>query len=225
MKFYGFHQTGITNMLKRGRNPVYPYITKPAKRAKATPIATKSYVRRLIARNEEEKYAIVQASYTVNTTPGIYSLANTSQGSSGGTHVGDECRLKSIWFRWAMGVADVSNVMRVIIFVWHPNIALGTPAATQILKTVTVPNQITSCYQEDGEDMYTILYDRVQSLSTLAGTSNPVGMWQRKLNLKQDYTTGSSNCSNNIFVLLVSDSGAVTDPYIYFTSRIAFTDA
>ena len=77
-------------------------------------------LKRALHKDEEEKYAIVQASYTVSITPGIYTIANTSQGSSGGTHVGDECRLRSIWFRWAMGVADVTNVMRVIIFVWHP---------------------------------------------------------------------------------------------------------
>lgn len=192
-------------------------------------MATIPQVRRIVKRaihvDEEEKYAIVQGSYTVNTTAGIYNLANTAQGSSGGTHIGDECRLKSVWFRWAMGVADVSNVMRVILFVWHPNMGFATPAATSILKTVTPPNQITSCYQEDGEDQYTILYDRVQPLVTVGDNYNPVGLFTRKLNLKQDYTTGSSNCSNNIFLLLISDSGAVSDPYIYFTSRVAFTDA
>ena len=193
-------------------------------------VATVPQVRRIVKRalhkDEEEKYAIVQASYTVSITPGIYTIANTSQGSSGGTHVGDECRLRSIWFRWAMGVADVTNVMRVIIFVWHPLMSFAAPAATNILKTVTPPNQITSCYQEDGEDQYTILYDHVQALGTVAGTpSNPVGLFRRKLNLKQDYATGSSNCSNNLYVLLVSDSGAVTDPYIYWTSRVAFTDS
>lgn len=192
----------------------------------ATVPQVRRIVRSALHKDEEEKYAIVQAAYTVNTTCGIYNIANTSQGSSGGTHVGDECRLTSIWIRWAMGVADVTNVMRMIVFVWKPNMAFVAPAATSILKTVTPPNQITSCYNEDGEDQYTILYDLVQPLSTIGGTpSNPCGVFKRKLNLKQDYATGSSNCSNNIYVLLVSDSGAVTDPYVYFTSRVGFTDA
>lgn len=83
----------------------------------ATVKQVRKIVKKALHKDEEEKYAIVQASYSVNTTCGIYNIANTSQGSSGGTHVGDECRLKSIWFRWQMGVADVTNVMRIIIFV------------------------------------------------------------------------------------------------------------
>lgn len=202
---------------------------KPANISMSNQPATVKQVRKIVKKalhkDEEEKYAIVQASYSVSTTAGVYNIANTSQGSSGGTHVGDECRLKSIWFRWAMGVADVSNVMRIIIFVWHPLMSFASPAALNILKTTTTPNQITSCYQEDGEDQYTILYDKVQPLCTSGDNYNPVGIFKKKLNLKQDYATGSSNCSNNIYVLLISDSGAASDPYIYFTSRVAFTDS
>lgn len=201
------------------------YSTRPKKVSKvATVPQVKSIVKRALHKDEEEKYAIVQASYSVSTTAGIYSLANTSQGSSGGTHIGDECRLKSIWFRWQTIVADTYNVVRIIVFVWKPNIGFATPAALNILKTVTTPNQLTTCYNEDGEDMYHILYDNVIPMVT-GNTNTKVGKFQKRLNLKQDFLTGSSNCSNNIYVLLISDSGAAADPTVNFTSRIAFTDA
>lgn len=183
-------------------------------------------VRRALHADEEEKYAIVHASYSVSTAAGVYSLSNTSQGASGGGHIGDECRLRSIEFRWEAIVGDTFNVIRCVVFVWKPNMALtGTPADTDILKTVTPPNQITSCYEEDGEDMYRILADFNVCMVTGGDNQVKTGKFSRKLNLKQDYTTSTSNCSNNIFVLLISDSGAVAHPTFNFTSRIAFTDA
>lgn len=192
--------------------------------AKTTVPQVKAIVRKAIHAEEEEKYAIINASYGVATAPGLYVLTNTSQGSSGGTHIGDECRLKSLWFRYNVTVADASNAVRVILFIWKPNLAYAAPAALDILKTVTTPNQLTSCYEEDGEDMYRILYDRVHFVSAV-GPVQTGALVTRKLNLKMDFATGSSNASNNVYVLLVSDSGAVSDPTVNFTSRISFTDA
>jgi len=151
-------------------------------------------------------------------------LSNTSQGSSGGTHIGDECRLKSLWFRYNVTVADASNQVRVILFIWKPNLSYASPAALNILKTVTTPNQMTTCYNEDGEDMYRILYDKVHFLSAV-GPVQAGALVTRKLNLKMDFATGLSNGSNNVYALLVSDSGAASDPTVNFTSRIAFTDS
>jgi hypothetical protein len=191
-------------------------------------VATVPQVRRIVKsalhKDEEEKYAIINQSYSVSTTPGLYVLTNTAQGSSGGTHVGDECRLKSLWFRYNLTVADASNALRVILFTWKPNLGYASPAALNILKTVTTPNQLTSAYQEDGEDMYHILYDRVHFVSAV-GPVQAGGLVKRKLNQKMDFSTGSSNGSNNIYLLLVSDSGAASDPTFNFTSRVAFTDA
>lgn len=214
-------------MFKRGRTTTLKQTSGIFKKRKVAPgLASKTYVKRLIAKNEEIKYANVNNQISPSTTPGIYNLANTSQGSSGGAHLGDECILKSLWFRYTMNVADVSNYLRMIIFVWKPNMGYVAPSASAILKTTTNPYNLTSMYNEDGEDQYRILYDVTHCLATNAGTpyikSETI---QRKLNLKQDYLTGSSNCSNNIYVLLVSDSAVPSDPFITWSSQVGFTDA
>lgn len=200
--------------------------SRPARPAKRSKVATTKYVKRLIAKNEEIKYANVNNQISPSTTVGIYTLANTTQGVGGGSHVGDECILKSLWLRYTMNVADISNFLRIIIFVWKPNMGYVAPSASSILKTTTTPYNLTSMYQEDGEDQYKILYDVTHCLSTQGGTpyvkSETI---QRKLNLQQDYITGSSNCSNNLYILLVSDSAVPTDPFITWSSRVGFTDA
>lgn len=196
------------------------------KSAKRQKVATQRYVKRLISANEEIKYANVNNQIAPSTTPGIYTLANTSQGASGGQHLGDECVVRSIWLRYTMNVADISNFLRVILFVWKPNLGYVAPSAAAILKTITNPYNLTSMYNEDGEDQYRILYDVTHCLATQGGTpyvkSETI---KRKLNLKQDYLTGSSNCSNNLYLLLVSDSAVPSDPFITWSSQVGFTDA
>lgn len=211
--------------MKRSRSSVGPTIVKSlfSKRSK---VATQKYVKRLIARNEEIKYANVNNQISPSTTVGIYTLANTSQGVGGGSHVGDECILKSLWLRYTMNVADISNFVRMIIFVWKPNLGYVAPSASAILKTTTNPYNLTSQYQEDGDDQYTILYDQTFCLATQGGTPYvQSGTIQRRLNLKQDYSTGTSNCSNNLYLLLVSDSAVPSDPFVTWSSRVGFTDA
>lgn len=210
--------------MKRGRSFVSSSSKKsPSKRSK---VASQSYVKRLIRKNEEIKYANVNNQISPTTSVGIYTLANTSQGVGGGSHVGDECILKSLWLRYTMDVQDISNYLRVLIFVWKPNMGYVAPTPANILKTTTAPYNLTSMYQEDGEDQYRILYDVTHCLSTQAGTpyvkSETI---QRKLNLRQDYTTGTSDCSNNLFILLVSDSAVAPSPFITWSSRVGFTDA
>lgn len=196
-----------------------------AKRAKPT-VATQSYVKRLIKRNEEVKYANVSNTYSVTTTPGVYSLSNTSQGTTGGQHLGDECILKNLEMRFLVSVADSTNVVRVTIFRWKPNIAYVGASAAAVYKTVTAPLALTSVFLEDGEDMYTILYDEVICLAAAGGNPEQVyRLIRRQLNYKQDYLTSSSNCSNNIYMILTSDSTAATDPQFQFFSKIGITDA
>lgn len=192
---------------------------------KTTVPQVKSIVKRAIARDEEIKFAEVNASYTVSTTIGLYNLANTTQGADGGSHLGDECVLHWLRFSFNMGVADVDNFIRMIIFVWKPNMSYVAPSASSILKVTTALTALTSPLQDDGADQFRILHDQVYTLSTTSGLSNRAAVIRKKFRLKQDYLTGSSNCSNNIYVLLVSDSAAVTDPYVRYSSQIGFSDA
>jgi len=199
-------------------------VGRKAKRAK--PLATQSYVRRLIARNEEMKYAIINTSYNATTTPGLYCLTNTSQGDTGGSHIGDESVMKNLDLNMIVSVADATNSVRVILFRWKPNIGYVAPGAGSILKDATSPANLTSLYMEDGEDQYQVMYDEVFLLAAAGG--NPEQIFRkvrRTFNLRCDFLTSTSNSSNMIYLMLISDSGTATHPSVQFMSKIGFTDA
>jgi len=211
--------------MKRSRSSVGPAIVKSlfSKRPK---VATERYVKRLIARNEEIKYAIISNTYSAVQTTGVYALSNTSQGQTGGQHIGDESTIKGLEFRMLVTVADSTNVVRATIVRWKPNIGYVGCSAAAIYKTTTALLNLTSGFLEDGEDMYQVLYDEVIPLAAAGGNPEQVyRLIKRKLNFRCDFLTNTSNCSNNLYLLLTSDSAAATDPQVQFYSQIAFTDA
>lgn len=196
---------------------------KSAKRQKT---ATQAYVKRLIKRNEEMKYAIIDASYNATTTPGLYCLTNTSQGDSGGTHIGDESVMKNLELRFIASVADATNSVRVILFRWKPNIGYVVPGAGSILKDANSPSNLTSLYQEDGEDQYQIMYDELFLLAAAGGNPEQISRRiRRNFNIRCDFLTSTSNSSNMIYLMLISDSSTTTHPSVQFMSKIGFIDA
>lgn len=210
---------------KRSRDPeARRSLYKSHKKYKKT--ATQAYVKRLIKRNEEMKYAIINTSYNATTTPGLYCLSNTSQGDTGGSHIGDESTMKNLDFRMLVTCADATNAVRVVLFRWIPNIGYVAPGAGSVLKDATSLGNLTSCYLEDGEDMYKVMYDELFLLAAAGGNPEQVSRRiQRTFNLQCDFLTGTSNSSNMLYLMLISDSGAATHPTVQFMSKIGFTDA
>lgn len=211
--------------MKRSRSSVSPGVRR-ALFAKRPKVASQTYVKRLIARNEEMKYVIVANTYSAITTTGVYSLSNSSQGITGGQHIGDECTLRDLDFRMLVSVADSTNVVRVSIVRWKPNIGYAACSASAIYKTTSSGLVLTSGFQEDGEDQYSVLYDEVFTLASAGGNPEQIyRLIKRKFNFHQDFLTSTANTSNNLFLLITSDSGAATDPQVQFQSTIGFTDA
>lgn len=195
-------------------------------KAKRPKVASQAYVKRLIRRNEEMKYAIINASYNATTTPGLYCLSNTSQGDTGGSHIGDESTMRNLELRLIASVADATNSVRVILFRWKPNIGYVAPGAGSVLKDASSPGNLTSLYLEDGEDQYQVMYDEVFLLAAAGGNPEQVSRHiRRKFTLKCDFLTSTSNASNMIYLMLLSDSSATTHPSVQFMSKIGFTDA
>lgn len=201
-------------------------------------IATKQFVKNAIAKDIETKYRDLSTAaqpYLValgNTT--IINLCDIPQSAGNSTditRIGDEITLKSIDMRCSMLVsaADVSNSVRMIIFQWLPNITMsGLPLGSRVISDTTVIPWLSN-YVNDYQNQFIVLYDKIHTLVYPA--SNAQKNWRMRVPLryakkKLKYTGGSStDGSNLIFVLLVSDSAAATHPSVFMQSRVHFDDA
>ena len=211
-------------MMRRSLKRTRSSVGMPQRRNKSVSPGIKQYVRRAITRASERKFVSTTGVYDVTTTPAIYSIGASAQGINGGQHIGDKCYLKEAHLRFIATCVDTTNLVRVTMFRWKPNMAYITPVAADIYKSVVAGTSLVSEFQEDAADQYEILYDELINLSLASEVTAVRRIRLNNLSAMQDYTSGTASCSNNIYLLMVSDSTAVTHPNVLFYSRTGFTD-
>jgi hypothetical protein len=95
-----------------------------------------------------------------------------------------------------------------------------------ILLSGTAPPPLRN-YVHDLRDQFDVLYDKSHVLTTSG--ANQVFMVEKAIKMARtkpvNYTAGSVYGRNQIFALLVSDSGAVVHPSVQFSCRLNFTDS
>jgi len=199
------------------------------KAATKKPLATKSYVKSMISREIETKYADTIGFGTVVSSAGTLSsnLISTTQGVADfGQRVGDRLKLKgSIEFRAISAKGDTDQIMRMVVFQWKPNDALIAPSISSILRNgpTGVPDW-ASLYVYDYSSQYTILYDK----TFLWGADILYHHHDYRIPIKLhqvQYTAASTACSNGIYIIFLSDSAAIVHPTISYSARVRYDDA
>lgn len=186
-------------------------------------------------KNEEVKYldtvsAASNITWTAGTTLQV-ALFGAGQGSTAILRNGDHARIKSIKVKGYVNVGTAPNVVRLILYQWHPMSSGTQPLPADILETTLTTGTINapdSMYNVNNQGHYTILWDKRLVLTT----DEPVKMFEINITshkfLKRDvhWTAGSSSLqSNGLFLMGLSDDSISAFPTSVFVSRVRFTDA
>lgn len=214
-------------MKRRGRRRFYRK-RRFTKRA----VATKAYVKKLVRKEAETKYwDLSTASQPYSIALGattILDLTEVPQGTTDVTRVGDKLTIRGLDIRMDAIIADTTNVIRCIIFQWYinTNITLSNPLGSQVLQDITTYPHLSN-YHHDNNNQFHILYDTMIQL----GAQGPQArVWHVKPNLKWakktvEFSGGGTNGANKLYMLLVSDSSAVSHPTVRIQSRLRFDDS
>lgn len=197
-------------------------------------LATKKYVKKIIHKETETKYrdlSLAAQPYLVAlgaTT--IVDLCDIPQGNTDISRVGDKITIRGLEMRFELTVADVTNALRIIVFQWYPNTSLPAaptnPVGSSILADVTTYPWLSN-YVHDYQNQYGVLYDKLFNLNTVNKPTIEFKIKPRMRYVKKtiNFTGGTNDGSNKLFMLLVSDSGAGPNPSVRVQSRIRFDDA
>lgn len=173
----------------------------------------------------------------------IYATGATVGGttiipSSHTTRLGNKISLKklTVKFHQVNSNTDLYNNIRVIFFILPDpdNIALGTPAVTDILETA----DWQSFYKKNSKFKYRILYDKTTTTggwsdtvntSLSAGVGIPVAKnytmtmtWKKGLPVHYKDEQANNPIKNQLWFLFISDSSAPNHPSIQTHSRLHF---
>lgn len=169
----------------------------------------------------------------------ITHVSGMAAGFSPIQRVGTQVTLKEYSLRAALYVAtsDLVNLVRVVVFRWKPDGGVA-PTLPQILdnasSSVCYPTEYP--YNWAMRDAFEILSDQTVHLE-VEQTSSPVtpqgsgGYSSAYLELtvplgdrKLNFTPGANTGRGQIFVLMVSDSYAISHPSVRWAGRLVYGD-
>lgn len=204
------------------------YKKKTYKKRSTKWIASKKFVKKEIRKDIETKYFdFVLSSQPIDTTHSFYALSNVPQGVLDTNRIGDQITVRGLSMAYGVNAAEI-NRMRVTIIQWKPTSVLTIPAAGFIFQNIAPIVSIQSPFINDYHTNFTVLYDKVHTM--VLDDSNSIRQIKKKLNIKYvkrklQYVAGGTEHSGRLYLILVSDSGAVPHPGITFYSRLRYDDA
>lgn len=155
----------------------------------------------------------------------IQKMTTITQGDTDTSRDGDQ--LAVVWsearFNVLVNSTDVSNVLRVIFFVWHFDDGAQPPTPSLILQLSTTP---LSSYNRDSvkEKAFTILSDTLHAVYS-GGIGNKEHVYRNTKKFKITFTAGGTTGKNHIYCLSVSDSAVSPFPTLNVYHRTQFLDA
>ncbi len=201
-------------------------LTQPQKRA-VTAIAKKT-----VRMMSEWKFFNLDLSLGTNQAGAVTHLSAVPQNDTVQGREGIVIQPSSLILRyyWESNVALQShNVVRTIIFQWHPDTTL--PTVGDILNLLgTNTRAPLSLYKREGAMDYKILYDRTHVLNTFyaADMSCPVVSTKIRIPRRKMLYDGGTTFGeqNSVYMLNISDepSASGTDPTVRFASRLNYRD-
>lgn len=207
---------------------------KKAKLSEPQKAQVKKTIKQILANHIQHKQWVEFHTVNVDFSGGVYHITPIPQGVGERARVGNSIRPKRLKMRVHSAIADNTNMVRMIIFRWHPSAAAGVPTPASILDDTapTIHLGTTAAplmpHNWDDRSMYTVLWDRTFVLDSQAPQQAvlTLDLYGKKLGSRISYVDSSTTAvMNGLYVLYVSDSGVAAHPSLSFTSELEFEDA
>lgn len=173
-----------------------------------------------INKNSELKHYDAEVNdQPVNSTGITVQLTAVPQGDGDNQRIGDSFQVNDLIFRLRMQVLDPYNVFRFMVLQWHPNDIVDTCEVVKVLQSASVYSNLNWHRRND----YRILYDKL-----LRGDADdPIVV--RTIKIKQKlrkvlFNEGTNFGHNQLYILMISDSGAISHPVITYHRRLTYYD-
>lgn len=186
----------------------------------------KKVISSVLNRKFEEKHSYNSLNTTASSTCTFNQISSGIVVGTGDTsnRIGDRFHLKSIKLGFNFGLADATNIVRVIMFKWKPN---TTPTAAALFEDSSLLGMLLNNFRRD---------------SIKGGALRVIGDWKITLNTNQpnvyfhtknykldwevQMNAGSATDGyDTLYLAYLSDSAAVSHPAMQVCWNMVYTDA
>lgn len=202
---------------------------RKGKKRATVPKAVRAYVKSQQTRQLETKYYnIFDQTLSPDWSGTLFDLTgNIATGTTVATRVGDAVTLREIDWRGIITSADTHNFVRVALFQWRADTSVDTPTAGSVLETVNDVLAPVTLWNWDRRAEYKVLWDKTYYLDSADDTavqfSGKIG--PRKLKTPIHYNPGYNTGMNHVFLMVISDSSAISHPQVNWDMRLKYKDA
>lgn len=185
---------------------------------------TKGQIKRMIASQIdgvlEHKYFSTTISSTTSNAITLSDLTLVPQGDTGTTRDGTAICVEKLDLWIVTTVGDVTNIVRYVLFYWHPDSTNEVPAVGDIMTA----NATYSTILPLKPSKFTIVWDEMVCVCTaeaIRSVHKSINLKKKKIMLIPGLNTGP----NHLYLMAFSDSVAATHPGYQMYATLVFTDA
>lgn len=165
-------------------------------------------VKRTIHNMAETKFQVMYAVTSTTWSGAIASMTDIAQGDTDQTRDGDRIELSSLEYRWVCTPANLTDVVRLIVFQWKGN---STPAVTDVIESTLTASQSAPLSEpsHDNRQLYNILADDLLCGSSTNNTA--VCGYTRILAFpgrSVQFSAGGTTGTGKIYYLLIGSAAA-----------------
>lgn len=205
-------------------------------RPKSAKPVTLQQVRSLINVAQELKFFDSKVyGQAATATPTQYAVSAIPQGDTDSTRDGDQVNLRSVEFhvdsylQGTGGTNDFTDIVRVILYRWHPMSTGAAPVPASILQDLSnAESAVSSMTTWDNRKDFTIEYDVRRVLS---GNGPSIAKFDFKKvwkapGLPSHFSNGSTTLqTQGLFLMIMSDSLVATHPLFNMYLRVTYADS
>lgn len=162
---------------------------------------------------------------SISTAATIVKISGIVRANDNVSRDGNQVSVTRVDLQGFADVADDSNLVRIIVFQWRDDDISYTPVAADILQNAA---SFYDMYNFTNRHRFTVLWDRTFNVdSTDPAKPFKRSIYGKKLAKVLEYsgaTDSSITGKHQIYVLAVSDSGAIAHPTLDMMTRVYFKD-
>lgn len=156
----------------------------------------------------------------ISSTASSFDLTTMAQGTTANTRVGATITIKRIILKEVVQTGDATNIVRSTLIHWKPDNGVDVPQMVELYNDSTYP--YNSPFLPIKPSNFRVLSDVQFNVDTY----NPQKIKEREIILdhKVSFGLGVNTGKDHLYLLVVSDSGAVPNPVYTLNAVVEFTD-